>query len=77
MLTVSLSDFSSNIELYAQTAARSPITVEKDGEPYFRIEPLARPMTKEEKIAALKRVVGIFPSDLDFYQIKTEAILGK
>ena len=75
-MKVSLSDFSNNIELYTQTAARTPLTVEKDGEPYFSTMPAVRIMTKEEKIAALKRVVGIFPSDLDFDKIKTEAILG-
>ena len=65
-MKVSLSDFSNNIELYTQTAART----------YFSTMPAVRIMTKEEKIAALKRVVGIFPSDLDFDKIKTEAILG-
>jgi len=77
MMTVSLSDFSRNVDYYAQTASRSQITVEKDGVPYFRITPLAKPMTKEEKIAAIKKVVGILPSDLDFDKVKSEAILEK
>ena len=39
MMTVSLSDFSSNIDFYAKTAFHTQITVEKDGEPYFKIVP--------------------------------------
>ena len=77
MMTVSLSDFSRNVDYYVQTASHSQITVEKDGVPYFHITPLARTMSKEEKIAAIKKVVGILPSDLDFDKVKTEAILEK
>ncbi len=48
--------------------------VEKDGKPYFRLSPVPREMTKDEKIAALNRVVGILPKDFDFDKAKTEAI---
>ena len=47
---------------------------EKDGKPYFRLSPVPREMTKDEKIAALNRVVGILPKDFDFDKAKTEAI---
>lgn len=73
-MTISLSDFSSNIDFYAERASKAQITVEKDGKPYFRLSPVPREKTKDEKIAALNRVVGILPKDFDFDKAKTEAI---